>query len=268
MTLIGQWVSPEIHAGRHFRSVTLAESLWKLWKSFVFCLGEFGCKNAYRQTATPFRNSGSYKVRVAGGEMLNELQVELRPAPILLPGAAQFPVTLWQQLERQDDETSEHCLRLATYAVAMGHQLRLAESELEALRIGALIPEIGKLAIPAAILQKPAALDAAERAIMQQHTIVGERMCAPIAALRPALAIVRHHHERWDGSGYPDHLAGEAIPLTARIVQLLDIFDALTSARPYKPAWSQLQAIVIMQRETDRGWLDARLFREVSLIVR
>jgi putative two-component system response regulator len=194
--------------------------------------------------------------------MLTELQPVLRPATILLPGAAQLPITLWQQLEQRDGETSGHCRRLSLYAVAMGEQLRLAESELGALRIGALVHDIGKLAIPASILQKRAALDAAERAIMQQHTILGERMCAPIAALRPAIAIVRHHHERWDGSGYPDHLAGEAIPLNARIVQLIDIFDALTSARPYKPAWSTAQAIAIMQREADRGWLDPRLFRE------
>src|SRR5207237_9658655 len=93
-------------------------------------------------------------------------------------------------------------------------------------------------------------------------------MCAGIQILRPALPIVRHHHERFDGSGYPDRLVGESIPLSARIVHILDVFDALTSARPYKPAWGTEHALRTMQTEADRDWLDRRLFREFARLIR
>ena len=182
--------------------------------------------------------------------------------------SAQLPLPLWSEWRGLDRETSRHSLRLAGYAVSLGRRLRLNAADLEAVRLGSLVHDIGKLAIPASILNKPAALEAHEWEIVRQHPILGERLCAPIRALQPALGIVRHHHERWDGSGYPDHLAGERIPLGARVVQLLDIFDALTSARPYKPAWSILQSLAIMQSESDRGILDPRLFREFSRIVR
>ena len=186
----------------------------------------------------------------------------------LLFPSAQLPLPLWSEWRGLDRETSLHSLRLSGYAMSLGRRLQLNAAELEAVRLGALVHDIGKLAIPASILNKPAALEAHEWEIVRQHPILGERMCAPIPALRSVLGIVRHHHERWDGSGYPDHLAGERIPLGARIVQLLDIFDALTSARPYKPAWSIAQSLGIMQQESDRRILDPRLFREFSRIVR
>jgi putative two-component system response regulator len=188
-------------------------------------------------------------------------------AGILLPATAQPDQPAWHGWQRRDQDTARHCLRIADYALAMGRQLRLSTAELQALTLGASVHDIGKLAIPHSILHKPSPLNAQEWEIVRLHPVLGERMCAGVAALWPALPIVRHHHERWDGSGYPDHLAGECIPLGARIVQLLDVFDALISARPYKPAWSQAQAIATMQGECERGWLDPRLFREFSRIV-
>jgi len=197
------------------------------------------------------------------------LEPQIRSWTVPAPATAlQISLTLHRQLDQKDRSTSGHCQRLSNYALAMGEQLRLSATELEALHIGGIVHDIGKLAVPDSILHKPAPLESHEWAVMRLHPIVGERLCACVAALRPALGIVRHHHERWDGSGYPDHLSGERIPLVARIVQIVDVFDALTSARPYKPAWSAAQALVTMQREAEHGWLDQRLFREFTRMMR
>jgi putative two-component system response regulator len=103
--------------------------------------------------------------------------------------------------------------------------------------------------------------------IMRQHTVRGEEICRPMKSLSPVLPIIRSHHERWDGSGYPDGIAGEEIPLLARILQVADIYDALTTARPYKPAFSHERAIAVMMEEARRGWRDPELvplFAEVA----
>jgi putative two-component system response regulator len=118
----------------------------------------------------------------------------------------------------------------------LAEKLGLSDELLVALRRGGSIHDIGKLAVPERILLKPGPLDPEERRIMQQHTIIGERICAPLRSFRNVLPIIRHHHERWDGSGYPDGLKGEAIPLTARILQITDVYDALTTDQPYRQA--------------------------------
>jgi putative two-component system response regulator len=127
------------------------------------------------------------------------------------------------------------------------------------LRRSGIVHDIGKVAVPESVLLKPGPLDAAERMIMEQHTIVGERICAPMKSFRSVLPIIRSHHEKQDGSGYPDHLKGEEIPLTARILQTVDIYDSLTTDRPYRKALSQEKALEIMWEETRRGWWDADL---------
>jgi putative two-component system response regulator len=108
-------------------------------------------------------------------------------------------------------------------------------------------------------LLKPGPLDPRERTIMEEHTLVGERICAPLKSFRNVLPIIRSHHEKQDGSGYPDHLKGQEIPLTARILQTVDIYDSLTTDRPYRKALSQEKALAIMWEETRRGWWDADL---------
>jgi putative two-component system response regulator len=178
-------------------------------------------------------------------------------------GDAPDPVSLLSvSLSSKDDETKGHCERLASRAVGLGRALRLPENEIAALDLGGMVHDVGKLFIPDTILHKPAPLNRHERAIINEHPILGERLCAPVPALAPALPIIRHHHERFDGSGYPDHLFGEQIPLVARITQIVDIFDALTSDRPYKPSWTGEQSLRTMQIEAERGWIDARLLRE------
>jgi putative two-component system response regulator len=111
---------------------------------------------------------------------------------------------------------------------------------------------------------KPGRLDADERKIMEQHTISGERICAPLKTFRNVLPIIRSHHEKRDGTGFPDHLKGDNIPLTARVLQTVDIYDSLTTDRPYRDALSPDQALEIMWEETNRGWWDAELVQELQ----
>jgi len=165
-------------------------------------------------------------------------------------------------IEAKDPYTEGHCDRLSKYSVALAEKLGLPDELLTALRRGGSVHDIGKLAVPERILLKPGPLDPDERRIMQQHTIIGERICAPLRSFRNVLPIIRHHHEKWDGSGYPDGLKGEAIPLTARILQITDIYDALTTARPYRQALPVPEALAIMREEASRGWWDVALLNE------
>ncbi|GAC1622959.1 MAG: response regulator [Candidatus Acidiferrum sp.] len=170
-------------------------------------------------------------------------------------------------IEAKDPYTEGHCDRLSKYSVALGEKLGLSEELRVALRRGGLIHDIGKLAVPEHILLKPGPLTPEERKIMEQHAIAGERICAPLRSFRHVLPIIRHHHEKWDGSGYPDGLKGEQIPLTARILQITDIYDALTTDRPYRKALPSDQAIAIMREEVKRGWWDGSVLDEFEAVV-
>ncbi|MBI4466892.1 MAG: response regulator [Acidobacteria bacterium] len=162
-------------------------------------------------------------------------------------------------VEARDAYTEGHCQRLARFSVGLGECLGLAEESLLALRRGGYLHDIGKVAIRDSILLKPGRLDQDEWRIMQRHPVIGEDICKPLRSLAAVLPIIRSHHERWNGSGYPDGLAGEAIPLLARVMQLADIHDALRTERPYKPALSSPAALEQMQREAEAGLLDPRL---------
>ena len=166
---------------------------------------------------------------------------------------------LAQSVEHRDPSTGMHCERLAAYSLALGQTLGLSKGDQQALYRGGYLHDIGKIAIPDAILFKPGHLNEQDWEIMRQHTVRGEEICRPLKSLAPVLPIIRSHHERWDGSGYPDGLRGEEIPLLARILQVVDIYDALTTVRPYKPAFSHDQAIAILRDEAKRGWRDPDL---------
>lgn len=170
-------------------------------------------------------------------------------------------------IEAKDPYTEGHCDRLSKYSVTLGEKLGLSDELRVALRRGGLVHDIGKLSVPEHILLKPGPLTPEERKIMEQHTIVGERICAPLRSFRHVLPIIRHHHEKWDGSGYPDGLKGEQIPLTARILQITDIYDALTTDRPYRKALPPEKAIAIMREEVKRGWWDASMLDNFEAIV-
>lgn len=117
------------------------------------------------------------------------------------------------------------------------------------------------MAVPEAFLLKPGPLTADQRLVMQRHPQVGEEICRPLRSLRAVLPIIRHHHERLDGSGYPDLLRGDTIPQTARILQVVDIYDALTTDRPYRRALSSAKALDILDVESMKGWWDARVMK-------
>ena len=166
---------------------------------------------------------------------------------------------LARSIEAKDPYTEGHCDRLSRYTVWLAEKVGLTEAECDDLRRGGIVHDIGKVAVPESVLLKPGPLSPDERKIMEQHTIAGERICAPLKSFRHVLPIIRSHHEKQDGSGYPDHLKGEEIPLTARILQTVDIYDSLTTDRPYRKALSQEKAIEIMWEETRRGWWDPNL---------
>lgn len=174
----------------------------------------------------------------------------------LLENAESILFSLAQAVERRDRFTGEHCHRLAVYSVALGKAAGVPPAGLLALYRGGYLHDIGKIGIPDAILFKPAALNAAEWEIMRSHPARGEEICRPMKSVAAVLPIIRYHHERWDGSGYPEGLRGEEIPLLARILQVCDIYDALTAVRSYKPALSHQQAIEVIREETRRGWRD------------
>ncbi len=167
--------------------------------------------------------------------------------------------TLARSIEAKDPYTEGHCDRLSRYTVSLGEKIGLSEEQRIALRRGGVVHDIGKVAVPEFVLLKPGLLDAAERTIMEEHTIIGERICAPLKSFRNVLPIIRSHHEKQNGTGYPDHLKGDEIPLTARILQTVDIYDSLTTDRPYRKALSQKKALEIMWEETRLGWWDAEL---------
>lgn len=175
---------------------------------------------------------------------------------------------LAQTIEERDMDTGNHCQRLAALSVALGLAIGLPEEDLVALHRGGYLHDIGKVAVPDEVLFKKGRLNEADWVVMRAHTIKGEAICRPMKSLASVLPIIRHHHERWDGSGYPDGLAGEQIPLLARVLQLADIYDALTSRRSYKEAYSPAKAIEILSEEARCGWRDPELVTVFCELVR
>ncbi len=167
--------------------------------------------------------------------------------------------TLGLSVESRDPYTAGHCERLAGYAEELGRFVGLEEDLLVALRRGGYLHDIGKITVPDEILKKGSNLTSSQWEIMRQHPVTGENICKPLKSLKDVLPIIRHHHEHWDGSGYPDGLHGDDIPLLARILQVVDIYDALRTARPYKPALTHEDAFRMMQNEAKSGLWDLNL---------
>ena len=155
-------------------------------------------------------------------------------------------------LELRDRETEGHSLRVADLATTLSEAMGLRGDELLYVRRGALLHDIGKLAVPDAILQKPGPLTEEEWVIMRKHPQYAHDMINPIEYLRPSLDIPYSHHEKWDGTGYPRGLKGEEIPLTARIFAVTDVWDALTSDRPYRPAWDEQKALDYIREQSGK----------------
>jgi putative two-component system response regulator len=171
--------------------------------------------------------------------------------------------TLGLSVESRDPYTEGHCERLAENASNLGRHLHLDEDEITALRRGGYLHDLGKIAVPDEILKKGANLTAEEWVVMKRHPLTGENICRPLRSLRLVLPIIRNHHEHFDGSGYPDGIQGHDIPLLARILQVVDVYDALRTARPYKPALAHDQAAITMREEARAGLWDEELVGEL-----
>jgi putative two-component system response regulator len=157
-------------------------------------------------------------------------------------------------IEARDAYTDGHCERLANYAVALGQWLQLPDEDLVTLERGGYFHDIGKIGIPDSVLLKRGKLTKAERQIMTQHPVIGERLCGDLRVLHSVRPIVRHHHERLDGTGYPDGLSGDSIPLLAQIIGIVDVYDAITTNRPNRPPRSRDVAFDELLTEVKRGW--------------
>ncbi|MGB0388530.1 MAG: HD-GYP domain-containing protein [Ardenticatenaceae bacterium] len=174
---------------------------------------------------------------------------------------------LGSALDLRDTETEGHSRRVTEYSMAIGRAIELDPPMMKALRRGGLLHDIGKIGVPDAILLKPGRLSAQEWVLMKQHPTWGAKIVQDIEFLRDAIPVVRHHHEWWNGRGYPDGLKGEEIPLVARIFAIADTFDALTSERPYRRALEPREALEIMRRESGTH-LDPQIFKIFEVIFR
>jgi putative two-component system response regulator len=171
-------------------------------------------------------------------------------------------LSLGLTVEARDRYTMGHCERMARFGGAFGAHLNLSDEEISALHRGGYLHDVGKVGIPDAILMKSGPLEPGERALMQKHPVIGEGLCGDLRLLKPVRPIVRWHHERLDGTGYPDHLRGDSIPLLAQMMGIVDVFDALTTDRVYRNRLSWDHACHVLQEEAARGWRDPRLVEE------
>jgi putative two-component system response regulator len=176
-----------------------------------------------------------------------------------LDSAESMLFALARMVEAKDEGTGDHCSRLEHIAEVFGKELGFSSQELLALRRGGVLHDIGKLGIPDSILLKKGPLTDEEWHIMRQHSAIGSRLCSGLKSMKLTVPIIHHHHERLDGGGYPDGLKGADIPLLARVFQIIDIYDALASDRPYKKAFPVEKIIAIFEEETEKGWRDPEL---------
>jgi putative two-component system response regulator len=200
-------------------------------------------------------NSEELFARVSSLLKLKEFTDELETVDSVL-------CTLGLSVEARDPYTEGHCDRLSRNATDLGRFLGVEQESLIALQRGGYLHDLGKIAVPDEILKKGSDLTPAEWAIMKQHPLTGEMICRPLKSLRLVLPIIRYHHEHSDGSGYPDGLRKNEIPLLPRILQVADIYDALRTARPYKPALGHEQAAITMRDEARSGLWDEELVSE------
>lgn len=206
---------------------------------------EAGCDDFLTK---PF-DSAELHARIQSLVRLKRYTDELESAEAVILGLA-------ATIEARDPSTNGHCQRLAHYATRLGRSLSLDESDLAALERGGFLHDIGKIAVPDSVLLKDGTLDPQESRVMRKHPIVGDSLCAGLRSLNKVRPIVRHHHERLDGTGYPDGLRNAEVPLLAQIIGVVDVFDALTTERPYRTARPADEAFQVLTDESSKGWRD------------
>ncbi|HOW26960.1 MAG TPA: response regulator [Elusimicrobiota bacterium] len=200
---------------------------------------------------------------VQAAELLARLKslLHLKAMTDALEDAESILFTLARTIEAKDRYTLGHADRVARFAVSLGRELGYPEEKLELLHKGGILHDIGKLGVPDAILQKEAALDKEEWETMRKHPVMGFEICQRLKGIKEIIPIIRNHHERLDGTGYPDGLKAANIMDTVRIVSIVDIYDALTTRRSYKVAFSQEKAFQMMKEEVERGWWDKTILK-------
>ncbi len=184
-----------------------------------------------------------------------------------LDHAEQIIFSLARTVEAKDKYTEGHSERLSIMGTKLGRKINLHDQDLTILRRGGILHDIGKIAIKDSILQKAGPLTDEEFEVIKTHPAEGERICAPLKSLKPILPVILHHHEKYDGSGYPAGLQGSDIPIHARIMGIVDCFDALTTTRSYRPSMSIDKALGIMENETSLGKWDPYLFQKLVEII-
>jgi len=199
------------------------------------------------------------RARLMGITRLNRYQkliqerAKLRDANTQLLSAYEATIEGWSHaLDLRDRETEGHSRRVTQLTIKLAQALGISDNDIMHIRRGALLHDMGKIGIPDSILHKPAKLTDEEWKIMRQHPQLAYDMLYPIEYLRPALEIPLTHHEKWDGTGYPRGLKGEEIPIVARLFAVVDVWDALTSDRPYRPAWSQDEALAYIREQSGK----------------
>jgi len=184
-----------------------------------------------------------------------------------LDGAENVLFALAKAVEAKDKYTEGHTERVADLAAKLGRQANLSEQEQETLYMGGVLHDIGKIGVKDAVLNKPDRLTPEEFEEIKKHPLTGEDICRPLKSIKSLLEIIRHHHEKLDGSGYPDRLKGTEIPVAARIMAIVDVYDALTSDRPYRKGMPKEKALSILEEEASKGWWDKNLLEKFKLII-
>jgi putative nucleotidyltransferase with HDIG domain len=270
-----------------FKSLFVHEALWVrgiLDATFVAMLGlvalsvgRFGKENANREeglrqalgrlrSLNQALSDQQFSLMVSQQDlMLTNERLKLKNEEVLK--SQDVIRTLAQALEARDHYTQGHSSRVSDVAVALARELGLSREEQEILLHGCLLHDIGKINVPDAVLRKPAALSDEEFALMKKHPAIGESICRPLVFARPFLDIIRHHHERWDGRGYPDGLTGEEISLHARIAAIADAWDAMTTDRPYRAALPHPVAFSRLEEGAGTQW-DPELVRQFLRVMR
>jgi putative two-component system response regulator len=195
-------------------------------------------------------------------DLVMRVQILLRMRRYLdeITNAVSTLMAVAEGIEEQDKRARGHCKRLSIMALELGAVMGCDDWQLTALERAAYLHDVGKVAVPGALISKPDSLTPREMEIIQSHCIQGERICMPLAALQPVLPIIRHHHERLDGTGYPDGLRGQDIPVLAQILSIPDIYDALRMWRPYRAPMYQQQAVAVMLQEVNQGFWNRHIF--------
>ncbi len=197
-------------------------------------------------------------------ELLTRLRALLRTKYLVqqLDCAEDVLFSLAKAIEAKDSYTQGHVERVSNFATLMGEHLGLTDEEKDSLRKGGILHDIGKIGVPDHILNKAGKLDTEERAVIKMHPEQGAKICEKLRTVGGAIPVILHHHERMDGSGYPYGLSGQEIPLLARVITVVDIYDALTTTRSYRKSLPQATALEIMTDEAKKGWWDKHILSE------